>query len=63
MKPPQNVTQLPPLRRARPNTMNFPAWKKSSSRWLQTTKGIENPFMGKAMISYCDLVNTAETAK
>ena len=43
--------------------MNFPAWKKSPSRWLQTTKGIENPFMGKAMISCCDLVNTAETAK
>jgi hypothetical protein len=43
--------------------MNFPVWKKSPSRWLQATKGIENPFMGKAMISCCDLVNTAETAK
>ena len=63
MKPPQNVTQLPPLRRARPNTMNFPAWKKSPSRWLQTTKDVENPFMGEAMISCSEVVDTMEAAK
>jgi Cu(I)/Ag(I) efflux system membrane fusion protein len=57
------VTQFPPPLRRSLYTMNCPMWNKSPSRWLQATKGIENPFMGEAMISCGEVVNTAEAAK
>jgi Cu(I)/Ag(I) efflux system membrane fusion protein len=57
------VTQFPPPLRQPLYTMNCPMWKKSPSHWLQATKGIENPFMGEAMISCGEVVDTVEAAK
>ena len=43
--------------------MNFPMREKSPSGWLQATKDVENPFMGEAMISCGEVVDTMGTAK
>jgi hypothetical protein len=43
--------------------MNCPMWKKSPSGWLQATKDVENPFMGEAMISCGEVVDTMEAEK
>ena len=43
--------------------MNFPMWEKSPSRWVQATKDVENPFMGEAMISCGEVVDTVEAEK
>jgi hypothetical protein len=43
--------------------MNGSMWEKSPSRWLPATKDVENPFMGEAMISCGEMVDTVEAAK
>jgi hypothetical protein len=42
--------------------MNCSMWEKSS-RWLQATKDAENPFMGQAMSSCGEVVDTVEAVK
>jgi membrane fusion protein, copper/silver efflux system len=44
-------------------TINCPTWEKSPSRWVQATKNVENPFMGEAMASCGEVVNTIGEAK
>jgi membrane fusion protein, copper/silver efflux system len=44
-------------------TIHCPMWEKSPSRWLQTTNEVENPFMGEAMASCGEVVNTMEAPK
>ena len=43
--------------------MNCAMWGKPPSRWLQATKEVENPFMGEAMVSCGEVVDTVEAAK
>jgi hypothetical protein len=43
--------------------MHCPMWDKSPSDWMQATKDIENPFIGQAMSTCGQLVNTLEAAK
>jgi hypothetical protein len=43
--------------------MNCPMWEKSPSWWLKATKEVENPFMGEAMVSCNEVVDTVEAAK
>jgi RND family efflux transporter MFP subunit len=57
------LTQFPPPLGRPLYTMNCPMWEKSASRWLQATKDVENPFMGGAMISCGEVVDTMEAAK
>jgi hypothetical protein len=57
------LTQFPPPVDQTLYAMNCPMWEKSPARWLQATKEVENPFMGEAMISCGDVVNTLGAAK
>lgn len=57
------LDQFPPPLGHALYTMNCPMWSESPSRWLQTTKEIENPFMGQAMPKCGELVKTVEAAK
>jgi membrane fusion protein, copper/silver efflux system len=57
------LTQFPPPLGRTLYTMNCPMWEKSPSRWLQATKDVENPFMGEAMISCGEVVDTVEAEK
>jgi Cu(I)/Ag(I) efflux system membrane fusion protein len=57
------LTQFPPPLRQPLYTMNCPMWDKSQSDWMQATKDIENPFLGQAMPTCGQLVNTVEATK
>ena len=57
------LTQFPPPLGRTLYTMDCPMWEKSPSRWLQATKDVENPFMGEAMISCGEVVDTMGAAK
>ena len=57
------LTEFPPPLGGTLYTMNCSMWKKTPSRWLQATKHVENPFMGEAMISCGEVVDTLEATK
>jgi Cu(I)/Ag(I) efflux system membrane fusion protein len=57
------LTDFPPPLETAIYVMNCPMWEKSPGQWIQLTDGIENPFMGPAMLRCGDVVKKLEAAQ
>jgi len=57
------LSDFPPPLETAIYVMNCAMWEKSPGQWIQLTDGIENPFMGTAMLRCGDVVKKLEAPK